>query len=112
MTANIVLSFVFVSFVPRTSSCLAEGLFVSPGWEGSLPAAKVGGAVNQTKKGAGTGPALLCGGKNIGLQHRGHLIKDDDYLGNLWQTMFTVMGVPVPENFQGGEADGPIKELL
>ena len=57
-------------------------------------------------------PALLCGGSKIGVQHRGHLVKEDDYLGNLWQTMFEVMGVPIPENFQGGEADGSIGELI
>lgn len=57
-------------------------------------------------------PALLCGGAGLGVQHRGHIIKEDDYLGNLWQTMFEVMGVPIPENFQGGEADGHIGELI
>lgn len=57
-------------------------------------------------------PAILCGGSGIGVQHRGHLIKQDDYLGNLWQTMFEVMGVPIPDNFQGGEADGVISELV
>tara|TARA_R110002096_G_scaffold147671_14_gene307667 strand:+ start:8033 stop:8401 length:369 start_codon:yes stop_codon:yes gene_type:complete len=57
-------------------------------------------------------PAILCGGSNLGVQHRGHIIKEDDYLGNLWQTMFEVMGAPIPENFQGGEADGVIPELI
>ena len=46
------------------------------------------------------------------MRHQGHIVKNDDYLGNLWQTMFGVMGVPVPENFQGGEADGIIHELV
>jgi hypothetical protein len=57
-------------------------------------------------------PTILCGGGEIGVRHRGHLAKNDDYLGNLWQTMFGVMQVPVPENFQGGEADGVINELV
>lgn len=57
-------------------------------------------------------PALLCGGSKIGVKHQGHLVKENDYLGNLWQTMFTVAGVPVPENFQGGEANGIINELV
>ena len=57
-------------------------------------------------------PAILCGGSQIGVQHRGHIIKEDDYLGNLWQTMFHVMGVPAPDNFQGGEANGVIHELV
>jgi hypothetical protein len=57
-------------------------------------------------------PAILCGGAGIGVQHRGHLVKQDDYLGNLWRTMFEVMKVPVPENFQGGESDGVIGELI
>ena len=57
-------------------------------------------------------PAILCGGSKLGIQHRGHIKKQDDYLGNLWQTMFEAMGVPIPEKFQGGEADGVIKELV
>ena len=56
-------------------------------------------------------PAVLCGGSRLGVKHQGHLVKEDAYLGNLWQTMFGVMGVPVPENFQGGEANGVISEL-
>ena len=57
-------------------------------------------------------PAILCGGSRLGVKHQGHIIKKDAYLGNLWQTMFGMMGVPVPQNFQGGEADGEIKELV
>lgn len=57
-------------------------------------------------------PAILCGGGRIGVRHQGHLARNDEYLGNLWQTMFGIMQVPVPENFQGGEADGVIKELV
>ena len=57
-------------------------------------------------------PVMLCGGGGIGVKHQGHVRKEDAYLGNLWQTMFGVMGVPVPENFQGGEADGVIGEIV
>lgn len=57
-------------------------------------------------------PAILCGGSRIGIQHCGHLVKEDDYLGNLWQTVFHAMDVPIPENFQGGQADGIIRELV
>lgn len=57
-------------------------------------------------------PAVLCGGGRIGVKHQGHVINQDHYLENLWQTEFGVMGVPVPENFQRGEADGAIKELV
>lgn len=57
-------------------------------------------------------PAILCGGSRIGVKHQGHVIREDEYLGNLWQTMFGVMNVPVPDNFQGGEANGIIKELV
>ena len=57
-------------------------------------------------------PALLCGGQGLGVKHQGHIVKEDQYLGNLWQTMFGFMNVPVPDNFQGGEADSVIKELV
>jgi hypothetical protein len=43
---------------------------------------------------------------------QGHLVKKDVRLGNFWQTMFGVMGVKVPENFQCGEADGIINEIM
>ena len=56
-------------------------------------------------------PAVLCGGGGIGVRHQGHVTKTDNYLGNLWQTMFGFMNVPVPETFQGGKADGVITEL-
>lgn len=57
-------------------------------------------------------PTILVGGHKIGIKHQGHLTQKDVRLGNLWQTMFGVMGVQVPTNFQGGEADGVIKELV
>ncbi|QDU94453.1 DUF1552 domain-containing protein [Lignipirellula cremea] len=57
-------------------------------------------------------PTMLCGGSRLGVKHQGHLIREDNYLGNLWQTMFGVMGAPTPDNFQDGEADGVITELV
>ena len=57
-------------------------------------------------------PTMLVGGHRIGVKHQGHIEQRDVRLGNLWQTMFNVMGVGVPANFQGGEADGTITELL
>ena len=56
-------------------------------------------------------PAMLAGGARLGVKHQGHIVKEDMRLGNLWRTMFERMGVPVPQNFQGGESDGVIKEL-
>jgi len=49
-------------------------------------------------------PAILCGGKGLGVQHLGHLVEEDEYLGNVWQTTFHVMNVPVPERLAGGRA--------
>lgn len=57
-------------------------------------------------------PAMLFGGKALGVKHQGHIEKKDTRLGNLWQTYFKVLGVKVPDNFQGGEADGVIKEIV
>jgi hypothetical protein len=56
-------------------------------------------------------PTMLAGGARLGVRHQGHVIKKDVRLGNLWSTMFERMNVPLPENFQGGEADGVITEL-
>jgi hypothetical protein len=55
---------------------------------------------------------MLVGGHKLGIKHQRHLEKKDVRLGNLWQTMFGVLGVAVPKDFQGGEADGVIKELV
>ena len=55
---------------------------------------------------------MLAGGARLGVRHQGHIIKDDVRLGNLWATMFDRMNVPLPRNFQGGEADGIIRELV
>lgn len=57
-------------------------------------------------------PTMIAGGARLGIKHQGHLVKEDVRLGNLWSTMFDRMQVPLPENFQGGEADGIITELL
>ena len=57
-------------------------------------------------------PAMLVGGHKLGVKHQGHVRAQDVRLGNLWQTVFGLMGVPVPKNFQGGEADGVIKAVL
>ncbi|MCB1241114.1 MAG: DUF1552 domain-containing protein [Verrucomicrobiales bacterium] len=57
-------------------------------------------------------PVMLAGGRGLGVTHQGHILSDGDRLGNLWQTVFHVMGVPLPEDFQGGEADGTVKALL
>jgi len=57
-------------------------------------------------------PAMLAGGARLGVKHQGHLVKEDVRLGNLWSTMFDRLQVPLPANFQGGEADGMIGELV
>ncbi|QDU25136.1 hypothetical protein ETAA8_01980 [Anatilimnocola aggregata] len=57
-------------------------------------------------------PTMLAGGAKLGIKHQGHIVKDDVRLGNLWATMFDRMQVPAPKNFQGGEADGLISELV
>ena len=57
-------------------------------------------------------PTMLAGGSRLGIKHQGHLVKEDVRLGNLWATIFDRMQVALPENFQGGEADGIISELV
>jgi Protein of unknown function (DUF1552) len=57
-------------------------------------------------------PTMIVGGAKLGLKHQGHLLKEDVRLGNLWSTMFKCLKVPLPPNFQGGEADGVIGELI
>jgi hypothetical protein len=57
-------------------------------------------------------PTMLAGGARLGVKHQGHLVKQDVRLGNLWATVFDRLGIPLPENFQGGEADGVIGELV
>ena len=60
---------------------------------------------------ARAGIVFFCGGARFDVKHQGHLVKPDMMPGSLWQTMFDRMGVPVPANFQGGEANGVVKEL-
>ncbi len=57
-------------------------------------------------------PTMLAGGTRLGVKHRGHLVKEGARLGDLWRTVFGRMGVAVPADFQGGESDGEIKELV
>ncbi len=57
-------------------------------------------------------PTMLAGGARLGVRHQGHIVKDDVRLGNLWATVFDRMNVPLPGNFQGGEADGIIREMV
>lgn len=57
-------------------------------------------------------PTMLAGGSRLGIKHQGHIVKPKVRLGNLWATVFDRMGVPLPENFQGGEADGMISEFV
>lgn len=57
-------------------------------------------------------PTMLAGGARLGIKHQGHIVKEDVRLGNLWCTIFDRMQVPLPANFQGGEADGLITELV
>ncbi len=57
-------------------------------------------------------PTMLAGGSRLGIRHQGHIVKEDVRLGNVWRTVFKGMRVPIPEDFQGGEADAEIKELL
>jgi hypothetical protein len=57
-------------------------------------------------------PTMLCGGARVGVRHAGHVVVPDRSLGNLWQTVVTLMGMPVPPNSMGGEADGVITDVL
>lgn len=57
-------------------------------------------------------PTMLAGGARLGVRHQGHLVKEDVRLGNLWATVFDRMNVPLPRNFQGGEADGIVREFV
>jgi hypothetical protein len=57
-------------------------------------------------------PTILSGGSRIGVKHQGHIHQMDKSLGNLWQTMAELMGMPVPSGFMGGEADGTISAIV
>jgi hypothetical protein len=56
-------------------------------------------------------PLILCGGSALGLKHQGHLVKKDMPIANVWQTVVNRVGMTLPENFQGGLANGSVKEL-
>jgi hypothetical protein len=57
-------------------------------------------------------PTILHGGSRIGVKHQGHITATDKSLGNLWRTMVQLMGMPLPEQFMGGESDGVIGAIL
>lgn len=57
-------------------------------------------------------PLMLCGGAGLGLKHQGHLAKKDVLIGNVWQTVVDRIGMPLPQDFQGGQANGLISELM
>ena len=57
-------------------------------------------------------PLVLCGGSALGLKHQGHLVQKDLPIANVWQTVVERVGMPVPEDFQGGLATGVVKELV
>jgi hypothetical protein len=56
-------------------------------------------------------PLILCGGSALGLKHQGHLVKTDMPVANVWHTMVNKVGMPLPENFQGGLEKDAVKEL-
>ncbi len=57
-------------------------------------------------------PLILCGGSALGIKHQGHLVQKDVPVANIWQTVVNKIGMPLPENFQGGVASGVVKELV
>ncbi len=57
-------------------------------------------------------PVMLCGGSALGIKHQGHVIKKDVMIGNVWQTVVDRIGMPLPKDFQGGQANGVIKEIV
>jgi hypothetical protein len=57
-------------------------------------------------------PLMLCGGAGLGIKHQGHVVKNGMLIGNVWQTMIDRIGMPVPRDFQGGQANGVVNELL
>lgn len=57
-------------------------------------------------------PVILCGGSGLGIKHQGHLVQRDVKIGNVWQTMVDRIGMPHPKDFQGGQANGVIREVL
>jgi hypothetical protein len=57
-------------------------------------------------------PLMLCGGARLGIKHQGHVAKQDMWVGSVWETMVDRLGMPLPKNFQGGQSDGVVKEVL
>ena len=57
-------------------------------------------------------PLILCGGSALGIKHQGHLVQKDVPLANVWRTVVEKVGMPLPEDFQGGLAKGIIKEIV
>lgn len=57
-------------------------------------------------------PLILCGGAGLGIKHQGHVVKKGMMIGNVWQTMIDRIGMPLPKDFQGGQANGVVSELL
>jgi hypothetical protein len=57
-------------------------------------------------------PLILCGGAGLGVKHQGHLVQTEVPVANVWQTVVERVGMPLPENFQGGVAKGILKELV
>jgi hypothetical protein len=57
-------------------------------------------------------PLILCGGSKLGIKHQGHLVKKEMPVANVWKTVATQVGMPIPENFQGGLATDVVKELI
>jgi hypothetical protein len=57
-------------------------------------------------------PIILSGGAGLGIKHQGHIVKKNTMIGNVWQTMVERIGMPVPKDFQGGQADGVVSELV
>lgn len=59
-------------------------------------------------------PTMLAGGRNLGIEHQGHLrLPDQTPLFNLWQTMLDRMGVAVSNEFKDRTlSTGPIKQLI
>jgi len=66
-------------------------------------------------------PVILCGGAGLGIKHQGHLVKKDVMIGDIWQTVVSriakagpagLENMPIPKDFQGGQAKDVIKEVL
>jgi hypothetical protein len=57
-------------------------------------------------------PLILCGGSALGIKHQGHLVQKDVPIANVWRTVVEKIGMPLPDDFQGGLAKGIIKEVV